>query len=235
MGRFRHEAVAVDAKSGIAYQTQDDNNGCFYRFIPKVKEQFHKGGTLQALKYVDSSIVHTTNQLLKLNKKYECQWVGIDEPDPKANTVHKQAQAKGAAVFVRGEGIVVHTDGIYFACTTGGKEGVGQFFKYIPNNDNQTGTIQLVFEAKKYCVLEKPDNITINQWCDLIICEDNSLDEQCLVGLTPQGKIYHIAVNSQSEWAGACFSPDGQILFANIHKDPGMTIAIQGDWKSLRV
>ena len=233
MGRFRHEAVAVDAISGIAYQTQDDYSGCFYRFIPKAKEQFQQGGTLQALKFIDANITHTTNQQLELNKKYDCQWITIDEPDPKDNTVHKQAQAKGAAIFVRGEGIVIHEDGIYFACTAGGKQSVGQFFKYIAN-DNKTGTIQLVFEAKKNGVLEKPDNITINQWGDLIICEDNSLDEQCLIGLTPEGKIYHIAANSQSEWAGACFSPDQKTLFANIHKNPGMTIAIQGPWGSLR-
>jgi len=83
-------------------------------------------------------------------------------------------------------------------------------------------------------VLEKPDNITLNRWGDLIICEDNGLDIQCLAGLTAEGKLYYIASNKQSEWAGACFSHDGKILFANIHKKPGMTIAIQGDWQKLR-
>jgi len=160
--------------------------------------------------------------------------VTIDEPDPEKNTVHTQAQEKGAAIFVRGEGIVAHTDGIYFSCTSGGTEGIGQFFKYIPNQDNSGGTIALMFEATTRGILEKPDNITINQWGDLIICEDNSLDTQCLIGLTPEGKLYYIAANTQSEWAGACFSPDGKILFANIHKKPGVTIAIQGPWQSLR-
>lgn len=234
MGRFRHEAVAVDPKSGIAYQTEDHMFGCFYRFIPNELSHFEKGGTLQALKFVDTSIKHTTNDTLELNKKYPCQWVTIDEPDPKENTVRLEAKQKGGAVFVRSEGIVAHTDGIYFACTAGGKENVGQFFKYTPNDDNESGTIELLFEAKKNGILEKPDNITMNQWGDLIVCEDNSLDTQCLVGITPKGKIYYIASNNQSEWAGACFSTDGKILFANILKKPGMTIAIQGDWESLR-
>jgi secreted PhoX family phosphatase len=35
---------------------------------------------------------------------------------------------------------------------------------------------------------------------------------------------------SKSELAGACFSPDGNILFVNIQY-PGKTIAITGDWK----
>jgi secreted PhoX family phosphatase len=34
-----------------------------------------------------------------------------------------------------------------------------------------------------------------------------------------------------SEWAGACYSPDGKWLFANI-QSPGITFAITGPWKS---
>lgn len=234
MGRFNHEGVAVDPASGIAYQTEDSSSGCFYRFVPNELERFDKGGVLQALKFDDDKITHTTNNPLQLHQKYPCQWVTIDEPDPEENTVRKQAQEKGAAIFVRGEGIAAHTDGIYFSCSTGGAQRIGQFFKYTPNQDNSGGSVELVFEATTNSVLEKPDNITINQWGDLIICEDNSLDTQCLMGLTPEGKIYYIAANTQSEWAGACFSPDGKILFANIHKKPGVTVAIQGPWESLR-
>lgn len=234
MGRFNHEAVAVDVKSGIAYQTEDDMNGCFYRFIPNKKEHFAEGGILQALKFVDSSIQHTSKDKLKLHQQYPCEWVTIDEPDPEEDTVQTQAQDKGAAVFVRGEGIVAAEDGIYFSCTEGGSEGIGQIFKYIPNEDNNIGTVELVYETIENNLLEKPDNITLNSWGDVIICEDNGQDTQCVVGLTPEGKLYYIASNTQSEWSGACFSPDGQTLFANIHKKPGMTVAIQGSWEELR-
>jgi secreted PhoX family phosphatase len=37
MGRFMHEAVAVDARSGIVYQTEDRDDGLIYRFIPTEK------------------------------------------------------------------------------------------------------------------------------------------------------------------------------------------------------
>ena len=33
-----------------------------------------------------------------------------------------------------------------------------------------------------------------------------------------------------SEFAGACYSPDGQWLFANI-QSPGITVAITGPWR----
>ncbi len=234
MGRFKHEAVAFDPVSGKVYQTEDQMYGCFYQFIPKHKTDLSKGGVLQALKFKDNNIKHSSQDQLELNKKYPCEWVTIDEPDPEEDNVRKQGQSKGAAVFVRGEGVVAHADGIYFACTSGGADGVGQIFKYTPNQDNNEGVIELLYEAKKGGLIEKPDNITVNAWGDLIICEDNSLDKKCLLGLTAAGHIYHIAANSQAEWAGACFSPDGQTLFANIHKDPGMTIAIRGPWESLR-
>ena len=233
MGRFKHEAVAIDEKSGIAYQTEDDMKGCFYRFIPNKKEHYEEGGVLQALKFVDEKIWHTTKVPLNIKKSYPVEWVTIDDPDPKDFTVNKQAKEKGAAVFVRGEGAIAHEDGIYFACTQGGAKGIGQFFKYIPNEVGENGSIQLVFEATENGVLENPDNITLNEWGDLIICEDSRQSSNCLIGLTPEKHIYYIAGNNTSEWCGACFSPDGKILFANIQK-LGITVGIQGPWEYLR-
>jgi len=52
----------------------------------------------------------------------------------------------------------------------------------------------------------------------------------------PDGLIYPIARNAdagKSEFCGACFSPDGQVLFVNIQR-PGVTFAITGDWSALR-
>lgn len=234
MGRFKHEAVAFDQRTGYVYQTEDQMSSCFYQFIPNKTTNLSTGGQLNALRLKSSEIWHTSRDNLELGKQYPCDWVPIDDPDPEEDNVRKQAQEKGAAVFVRGEGLVAHDDGVYFVCTAGGKQGVGQIFKYTHRENLNEGFLELVFEAKKDGILEKPDNITVNDWGDLIVCEDNSLDLNCLVGITAEGQVYHIAANRQSEWAGACFSPDGKILFANIHKDPGMTIAIQGPWESLR-
>src|SRR5690606_24463623 len=37
MGRYRHEAAAVDPASGIVYLTEDRDDGLFYRFLPNQK------------------------------------------------------------------------------------------------------------------------------------------------------------------------------------------------------
>jgi len=58
-----------------------------------------------------------------------------------------------------------------------------------------------------------------------------------LIGLGPKGEPFTFAVNvlNDSEFAGACFSPDGEILFVNLFGDAapgsGMTCAIWGPWE----
>ncbi len=49
MGRFRHEAVAVDPKSGVVYLTEDTPDGLIYRYLPKKLGRLSEGGRLQAL------------------------------------------------------------------------------------------------------------------------------------------------------------------------------------------
>ncbi len=36
-------------------------------------------------------------------------------------------------------------------------------------------------------------------------------------------------LRAQTEWAGACFSPDGKTLFVNVYS-PAKTVAITGPW-----
>ena len=80
-------------------------------------------------------------------------------------------------------------------------------------------------------LLDGPDNLTPAPNGDLIVCEDGEKDDRVL-GVTPQGRIYTLARNAynDTEFSGACFSPDGQTLFVNC-QDPGITYAIWGPWE----
>ena len=49
MGRFEHEAAAVDPSTGIVYLTEDRHQSLLYRFIPNVPGKLREGGRLQAL------------------------------------------------------------------------------------------------------------------------------------------------------------------------------------------
>ncbi|MCY4224004.1 MAG: DUF839 domain-containing protein [Bacteroidetes bacterium] len=44
MGRFNHEAVAVDPNTNIIYQTEDEHDSLIYRYIPENPEDVEVGG-----------------------------------------------------------------------------------------------------------------------------------------------------------------------------------------------
>ncbi len=44
MGRFLHEAGAVDPDTGVVYQTEDEGPDGFYRFIPNEPGNLAAGG-----------------------------------------------------------------------------------------------------------------------------------------------------------------------------------------------
>ena len=96
------------------------------------------------------------------------------------------------------------------------------------------GTLELFVEPNDGDIIDKADNLTVSPFGDLIVCEDGGGGNN-LVGVTPAGAIYRFAHNamSDSEFAGATFSPDGQVLFVNI-QHPGHTLAIYGPWDQQR-
>ncbi|GAA6621923.1 alkaline phosphatase PhoX [Scytonema sp. NUACC26] len=230
MGRFNHEAVAVDPRTGIVYQTEDSGDSLFYRFIPNKPGYLQEGGVLEALAIV-GLFQENTKTGFPVGKKYQAEWVRIEDYDPYDDTVRKEGFAKGAAQFARGEGIWYGNGEFYFCCTSGGANSGGQVWRYIPGRTaKEGGTIELFVEPNDKSILDMPDNIVVAPFGDLILCEDGD-DEQFVVGVTPEGGLYQFARNAlnDNEFAGACFSPDNQTLFVNI-QTPGITFAIWGPW-----
>ena len=240
MGRFNHEAIAVDPKTGIVYQTEDRGDGLFYRFIPNQPGKLQAGGVLQALKIQGKPGVDTSNKstaTIPVCQQMAAGWVTIDNPNPSTDTVRVEGYSKGAARFTRGEGIWYGNGEFYFTCTDGGVAKAGQVWRYVPGQTAQEGgTIELFVEPNDPNILDAPDNIVIAPTGDLFLCEDGN-NNQFVVGVTPNGQLYQFARNaikvgdSYSEFCGACFSPDGKTMFVNI-QNPGITFAIWGPWSS---
>lgn len=225
MGRFNHEGAAVDPNTGYVYMTEDRSNGLFYRFVPNQRSNLSAGGVLYALKITGSSGINTTTGFPK-NTPRAVEWVKIDTPDPATDTVRTQGYNKGAARFSGGEGIFYGSGYVYFTCKSGGSSGEGQIWRYSPTNNS----VELYIEPNNSGVLDNPDNIVVFPNRDIFLCEDGSGTDYVL-GITPSGTLYKFAKNAlnTSEFAGACFSPDGQTMFVNI-QTPGITLAIWGPW-----
>ena len=138
LGRMLHEAGAVDPKTGVVYMTEDEGPDGFYRFVPDKGSRL-RNGVLQMLRVRGKDKYNTiTGQ--KVGKALECDWVTINDPDPKdtednASAVFKQGRAKGGAKFLGGEGCTFRDGSVVFGSSEGGDAGLGQVWQYTPTKN----------------------------------------------------------------------------------------------------
>ncbi|CAN5770055.1 DUF839 domain-containing protein [soil metagenome] len=257
MGRFVHEAVAVDPRTGIVYETEDirwaENNPArpgagFYRFIPNRNGVLHEGGRLQILG-VAGRPVYNTVAGQTVGARLDVAWFDIEDPDPASaeadpSAVFREGRSKGGAIFERLEGCFWADDSCYFVSTSGGDARAGQVWRYVPG-DGDGGWLTLIFESPSRDVLDAPDNICVSARGGIVICEDG-LNEQYIRGLTPAGAMVDLVMQPDTaddepdppEFAGCCFSPDGRVLFFNVQGSTrsygraGATYALWGPWEN---
>ncbi|MGH2743673.1 MAG: alkaline phosphatase PhoX, partial [Thermoleophilaceae bacterium] len=192
-GRFAHEAVAVDQRSGIVYETEDPGSGVsgagFYRYVPVDPRRLTRGGSLSML-----AIRHRPQVDLRKGQRVGARlpvhWVDIDDPDPSYSSLSDpdgtflQGYARGGALFNRLEGCWYDDGSVFFVSTSGGdaengdvnsdgyREGFGQVWEYRPNRGG--GTLRLIYESPGGEDLDGPDNLTVTPRGGLIICEDDA-------------------------------------------------------------
>ena len=249
MGRFVHEACAVDPRTGIVYMTEDNGPDGFYRYIPDHGKQLHRGGKLQML-CVNGRSKYDTVHGQKVGRKLRCEWVTIDDVNPEdaerhPTRVYDQGRDKGAARFMGLEGANWGQGSVWFTASESGDILAGQVWKYTPSKNLKHGTLELMFESTDRHVLDEPDAIVVSPRGGTVLCEDGDGDDpggtNFLRVLTPAGKMETFAKNTTrinpkdqkkavTEWSGACYSPDGKWLFVNLY-NPGVSYAITGPWE----
>jgi secreted PhoX family phosphatase len=257
MGRFQHEAVAIDPQSGIVYETEDafvPPLGGFYRFLPNRPcggwGSLRAGGELQAMRIADLpdlSVVQEPGTLF-----HNVEWVKV--PDPLATTVSVRAQdyAKPTTGGYKLEGAWwgARDRCVYFVSSFARTElgpkvdHDGQVWKYDPRR--RTLGLEVIFTRPKPGSddpeFDAPDNITMSPYGGLMMCEDG-LGEQHILGTTEDGQVFKFARNrvnngtpeapEYGELAGVGFSADGRTMFFNVYT-PGITYAITGPWRRRR-
>ncbi len=215
MGRFRHEAVAIDPSNGIVYMTEDDSGKSgFYRYIPKVKDgkpgSLAAGGVLQMARVAGDRNANIA--VASVGHAHPLEWVDIPDPDSNRGVAEaggktifntsgpfRQGWAQGALRMNRGEGIAFHDGKIYVMDTTGGEVHTGAIWEL----DLETQILQCIYASKGMLFGNMGDNITVSPRGGLLICEDansTAVDEygagERLMGLTPKGEIFIFAKNN---------------------------------------
>jgi hypothetical protein len=257
LGRFEHEAVAIDPKTGIAYLTEDEIDSLLYRYVPPPGGDARQpGGRLEALSLGAGKRNDTRNWRRDDwpdGAVREVGWVDLTDLVSRGEEIllRKEGARREAAIFANGEGI--HFDALtgelYFVATSGGRIKSGQVMRLECAREGRPDRLHLFSEATDTRRINYADNLVVAPNGHLVVCEDpylggegnyllRGLDTKLgfdsapcyLRGITPQGELYDLArLRTGSEFAGACFSPKGDILFVNIYS-PGMTLAIRGPW-----
>ncbi|WP_030735072.1 alkaline phosphatase PhoX [Streptomyces griseus] len=250
MGRFQHEAIAVDPRSGIVYETEDAFDrpfGLFYRFLPEKPlggtGSLRAGGALEAMRVPgvpDLSAVQETGRSFD-----RIEWVPV--PDPLARETPIRFQdfgRKGITHAQKLEGCYWGESSVYFVSSFArSDEGsaadhYGQVWRYEPKKRRLTLVVLFGPDTDIQLPGESPDNICLAADGGLMVCEDGG-GAQHVLGVTRRGEVYPMARGRQNigtpeepewgEFAGVTFSPDGSTMYVNCYT-PGTTFAVTGPW-----
>jgi hypothetical protein len=215
MGRFAHEAVAIDPATGIAYLTEDSSGKSgFYRYIPNVLPgglgTLAQGGKLQMAKVKGANNVNIAPA--ELDQAYELEWVDIADPDRNRGTATAvsgatisncagpfvQGWAQGALRMNRGEGIWYHAGKLYVMDTSGGNVGRGAIWEL----DLAAQTLLCIYASASELVGDSGDNLCVSPRGGILICEDGGGVTDAfgfgsrLMGLSPEGDTFIFAKNN---------------------------------------
>jgi hypothetical protein len=208
LGRWIHEAVAVDPDGEALYLTEDNPGGKLYRFSPDAYPDLSAGRLEAAVVAADGTVT----------------WVEV--ADPSAATIPTREQVPHATTFPGNEGIWYHDGTIVF--TSKGDNRVHAI-------DIAAQRYSQLWDGSSSDPLSGVDNITVAAASgDVFVAEDGGNMEVVLI--TPEGDVVPFARVAEpghdgSEITGPVFSPDGTRLYFSSQRGPtpGTLSEIAGD------
>jgi secreted PhoX family phosphatase len=243
LGRFVHEALAVDPATTDIYLTEDDSgpNGLVYRWAPPTGFRGGRGvlrslgdtdGVLAAMRCTDESGEHVDDlsRAESAGTTYAVEWVEIPDRDAREEPTRTQLDDGRVTRAHKLEGAWWGHGGAYVVSSYTGGESPGshrgQVWFYDPRAS--TITLRLLFTGEEDGA-DGPDNISVSPHGGVIIAEDGDSGNH-LVGAMEDGTTFRVArTEESSEFTGPVFSRDGRVLFANVQV-PGTMFAITGPW-----
>lgn len=235
LGRFAHEAAAVDAARHTVYLTEDTIDGRFYRWVAdsedkKAERLGLEKGRLEVLNLVGYADDCYPESDVLVRRQLPVNWVPVKFPNEAQGEVRQQLRKRGETVpgtrFAGGEGLWSYQLTPEDAALLTSPEAVlpDTLIFWTTKIDNRVWVldvanqvVELIFDnASMDSPLHSVDNLTVSPWGDVLVAEDPvSSDIARLVVLQPNGgastllEIHHPG----SEICGPAFSPDGRRLY----------------------
>ena len=221
MGRFTHEAAAVDPMHQAVYLTEDEPDGRFYRFEPESWPDLTSGKLFAASVAPDGMVT----------------W--HEGPDDIALRFAARfwPNAGETTQFSGGEGCWYDSGLVYF--TTKGDNRVWLY-------DDATRRLEVIHDPLVHpdSPLRGVDNVTVSRSGDIYVAEDGGDMQLCLI--TPPDPLTQKRVvapflqlvgHDGSEITGPAFNPAGERLYFSSQRGVnnggvGMTFEVRGPFRS---
>lgn len=224
MGRFSHEAAAVDPLHGDVYLSEDNwvsRASGFYRFQPKDRSgrrgSLEAGGRLQAARVRGRR--NADLRAPRAGERHRIEWIDIAEPDADSRMLaldpggearrvsgpFAQAWAEGGLLLARGEGLCFGEGILVMADTAAGRNakgeagrGPGALWAFDPASDE----LVALFAGQRPLDGHHPDNLAFDPRGRLVFCEDGGGIEDDggfgnrLMAVDDEGKSFAFARNA---------------------------------------
>jgi uncharacterized protein len=218
LGIFKHEAATIDRVRHHVYMTEDEPNGCFYRFVP---DKLDRHGFAD----VSSGAL----EVAEVGTDGRVAWRRLPDPQFEGAKPTRE-QVASATHFNGGEGIWWHGGVVYFS--TKGDDRVWAY-------DTVTEKLTVLYDAHtaQNPVLTGVDNLTVSRSGDVLVAEDSG--DMQIVAIQPNGELKAllqvVGHDDKSEITGPAFDPLGTRLYFSSQRGTGsggVTFEITGPFHS---
>lgn len=208
LGRFSHEAVAVDPVERRLYLTEDQPDGALYRFTPNAWGRLD-GGRLEVMQSFAGSV----------------SWSVVPNPAPGLGQAPTRRQVLGTRPFAGGEGIVWDRGHVYFTTKLDNR---------VWDYQTSTQTLRILYDLNldPNRQLSGVDNVATTHGGAIVVAEDGGNMELVLVGLDGRARpLLRVVGQDASELAGPAFDRWGWRLYFSSQRGSdgrGITYEVSG-------
>lgn len=242
LGRFNHEAAAIDLPTRSVFLSEDASDGRLYRFLADPTDLTPDGrrlrlerGRLQVLVIEGYGNGGYEPRHAAMRHLHAAHWVDAPEPESEQALVRerqaRENRAVPGSVFRCAEGLWIHTvPEALRQVPPGGRVPSRAFLFVACKADNRVyaydidnSLIETVFDRESAeLAVDDVDNLVVSPAGDVIVTEDGDATRLVVIVPNRPARVLLQADHVGSELTGPAFSPDGSRLYFSSQRGPNL-------------